>query len=157
MLIVKSNLRVQINDSNAKIESQKLPTIEGNANFMIQLFQNIIGNSLKYKRKHISTDIHITVINQKSSDIIILSDNGIGIKEEHLQEIFSPFKRLHTKHEYEGSGIGLATCKRIVENHNGKIWVTSAIGNGSNFYLEFPHYNPITSINSIDLFKKKVI
>ena len=125
----------QIEDLNAKIINQKLPVIVSHKTPLRQLFQNLIGNSLKYHRNGI-----IPIINIDCSDLgdfweFTISDNGIGIEKEYHEKIFVIFQRLHNKDEYSGTGIGLAICRKIVESLGGKIWVESEINKGSIFHF----------------------
>ncbi|MBP9886036.1 MAG: GHKL domain-containing protein, partial [Leptospiraceae bacterium] len=101
----------------------------------LQVFQNLIGNAIKYHRENTIPKIEISA---KETDFfweIIVSDNGIGINPEYFEKIFVLFQRLHTKEEYSGTGIGLAICKKIIETHQGNIWVESEIGVGSKFHF----------------------
>lgn len=128
----------QIKDTQANINISNLCIINANYSQMIQLFQNIISNSLKYIDKDIQPIIDIKSEKKMNYCLISISDNGIGIKEEYFSKIFEPFKRLHSSDKYSGSGIGLATVKRIVENHNGFIWVESEVQKGTTFKISFP-------------------
>lgn len=131
-----------IKEHNATINSVDLPVVEANYIEIKQLFQNLIGNAIKFRKKDVSP---IIVINARELDDdweFSVSDNGIGIREEYLNKIFLIFQRLHSVEEYPGTGIGLATCKKIVESNNGKIWVTSIPGNGTTFYFTLPKLKP---------------
>lgn len=99
-----------------------------------QLIQNLIANAIKFRETK-PPKIHISVKENGNECIFCVSDNGIGIDPDHQDQIFSIFKRLHTREEYPGTGIGLSICKRIVERHGGQIWVESEQGNGSDFYF----------------------
>jgi PAS domain S-box-containing protein len=129
---VKQNLDVLIHENNAVITSDPLPTVNGDEVQMIQLLQNLIGNSIKYKDEN-APEIHISAYKNESEWLFSVEDNGIGIEPEYRDRIFQIFKRLHGVGEYEGTGIGLAISKRIVERHGGKIWVDSECCNGSKF------------------------
>jgi light-regulated signal transduction histidine kinase (bacteriophytochrome) len=122
-----------INHENGILESEGLPVIFANRTQMIQLFQNLIGNSIKYVPKGAIPSIKITCLQREKDWVISVTDKGIGIQKEYLVKVFDLFNRLHKKSEYSGSGIGLAICKKIVEQHNGKIWAESADGKGSKF------------------------
>jgi len=102
------------------------------------LFQNLIGNALKYRRPEVAPAIHITARRQDDSWLFCVADNGIGIEPAFKEQIFGLFKRLHTSDQYSGTGIGLAICKRIVERNHGRIWVESEAGEGSRFYFTVP-------------------
>ena len=101
------------------------------------LFQNIIGNAIKY-RSHETPKIHISSKKENDHYIISFKDNGIGIDPKHLERIFTIFQRLHRNDEYEGTGIGLAIVENIVHQHGGQIWVESELGKGSTFYFTIP-------------------
>jgi light-regulated signal transduction histidine kinase (bacteriophytochrome) len=105
---------------------------------MIHLFQNLISNSIKYHGEK-NPEIHISADNVNDVYIFAIKDNGIGIDENHLERIFTIFQRLHTREEYEGTGIGLAIVQKIVQKHRGKIWVESRLGKGTTFYFTIPN------------------
>ena len=130
-------LETVILDTGATIEIDPLPTIMGNRTQLIQLFLNLIGNGIKYctSRKPV---VRLTATKREHGWLITVSDNGIGIAEKHFDSIFQVFKRLHTQQEYPGTGIGLAVCRRVVEHHGGKIWVSSVPDAGSTFSFTFP-------------------
>ncbi|MGE0268646.1 MAG: ATP-binding protein [Candidatus Omnitrophota bacterium] len=125
------NLENLITESKTVIHSDPLPTIRANRTYMSQLFQNLIGNAVKYRSQE-NPVINIRVEKDDQFWMFSVQDNGIGIHEEHLEKIFIIFERLHGMNEYEGTGIGLAICKRIVELHGGRIWAESN-GNGTVF------------------------
>jgi light-regulated signal transduction histidine kinase (bacteriophytochrome) len=124
-----------IADADAKINVAHLPVINGYATELKQLFQNLIINSIKFRRKNVAPEINITV--QKMNDYwrFAITDNGIGIDQKYNERIFIIFQRLHNRTEYQGSGIGLSHCRKIVELHHGKIWVESTPHEGSTFYF----------------------
>ena len=110
---------------------------------MRQLFQNLIGNALKFHRPDtppvIQVAAHVTTKNNKPKEYVIeVTDNGVGFDEKYLDRIFAVFQRLHGRDQYEGTGIGLAVCRKIVERHNGTITATSTPGSGSKFIVTFP-------------------
>jgi PAS domain S-box-containing protein len=123
-----------IAENHAQITREELPTIYGDAVLIGQLFQNLIANAIKFKGIK-SPEIGIRVLRNKGEDLFEVRDNGIGIKEEYAEKIFTIFQRLHGNDKYPGTGIGLAICKKIVERHGGQIWLKSQIGEGASFYF----------------------
>ncbi len=134
---VINNIEISITETKTKITHDKLPTITGERYQLTQLLQNLIINAIKFCKDR-SPKIHISAKQQGNSYLFGIHDNGIGIKPEYFENIFTIFRRLHTHEEYQGYGIGLAMCKRIVERHKGKIWVESEIGKGSTFWINLP-------------------
>lgn len=132
-----NNLKVKIEDSQAKISYDSLPTIVGNQSLFIQLFQNLISNGLKFQNDH-PPQIYIKCSRDKDKWLFSVRDNGIGIEPQYLEAIFTMFKRLHTREQYPGTGIGLAICKKVVEHHRGRIWAESQVGVGTTFYFTIP-------------------
>jgi light-regulated signal transduction histidine kinase (bacteriophytochrome) len=131
------NLDVSIRESGASIQADELPTLLADATQMIQLFQNLIGNSIKFRGGK-EPQIHIGVVRLADAWQFSVRDNGIGIESHYFERIFQVFQRLHTRREYAGTGIGLSLCKKIVERHGGRIWVESESGQGSTFYFTIP-------------------
>jgi chemotaxis family two-component system sensor kinase Cph1 len=123
--------------SGATITHDKLPTVTGDETQLGQLLQNLIGNALKYRNSKRPV-IHVGARRDGASWLFWVTDNGIGIDPQYREKIFVIFQRLHTREEYDGTGIGLAVCKKIVERHGGKIWVDSTPGQGSTFYFTVP-------------------
>jgi PAS domain S-box-containing protein len=149
-----SNLEARIGETNASIEFETLPTIESDRVQMIQLFQNIIANSLKFYRKNIPPLVEIkgkliekprgqegSLFIDKECEIRI-EDNGTGFDEKYLSQIFLPFRRLHSRMDYEGTGMGLAICRKIVERHEGTITAESTPNVGSTFIVRLPVKQP---------------
>lgn len=132
------NLRGRIGETDAAITWDTLPTIVADGTQLMQLFQNLIGNAIKFKRPDESPRIHIGVQRQEDAWLFSVQDNGIGIDPQFAERIFVIFQRLHTRDEYPGSGMGLAICKKIVECHRGRIWVESELGKGATFYFTIP-------------------
>ena len=130
---VLADLGAAIDDAKADIQHNPLPVINGYPTEIKQLFQNLIINAVKFRKKDISPQIKISVQKVQNSWQFAFQDNGIGIEKQHREKIFNIFQRLHTRAEYEGSGIGLSHCKKIVELHHGKIWVESTPDEGSTF------------------------
>ncbi|MEL6866285.1 MAG: tetratricopeptide repeat protein [Bacteroidota bacterium] len=138
--ITKANLNHRINSVNGSlhIEADVLPLVQVHQTQLMQLFQNLISNGLKFKG---ANDPVVTVGAMREEERFVFSvhDNGIGISKENLEKVFEMFRRLHSREEYEGTGIGLATCKRIVSTWGGDIWVESTVGQGSTFYFSIPN------------------
>lgn len=129
----------QIMQTGAKIEIQELPSIEVDASQLLRLFQNMIGNALKFRNKDRNPFIKIYAeAGEQDSWDIFVEDNGIGFEQQFAETIFKPFQRLHGRKEYEGTGIGLAICRKIAEQHGGSIRVRSGPGKGSKFILKLP-------------------
>lgn len=120
------------------ISRDALPTVMADRAQMRQVFQNILGNALKFRAEGRVPEIHISASREESQWILRVKDNGIGIDPRQYERIFMLFQRLHGRDKYSGAGIGLAVCKRIVERHGGRIWVESQVGQGSTFYLALP-------------------
>lgn len=138
VFMAKNNLREVIAERNVTVTVDAgLPIIEGNMSLLTQLFQNLIANGIKYNRSE-KPCIDIKIEETEGSYQFQVIDNGIGIKEAYFDQVFEMLTRLHNRTEFEGTGIGLATCKRIVERHRGKIWVTSEYGKGSSFQFYLP-------------------
>jgi light-regulated signal transduction histidine kinase (bacteriophytochrome) len=135
---VQEDLSLVIKESNAKILFEKLPTVMGSSVYLRLLFQNLIGNAIKFTRKDDQPFVFISSEERNSDWLFQVKDNGIGIPSENLEAIFSIFKKLHTTSEYEGTGIGLAHCKKIVALHGGTIWAESEIGKGTVIYFTLP-------------------
>ncbi len=130
-------LDVSIRESGAIVTHDPMPMIAADSSQIAQLFQNLIGNAIKYRNGDIAR-IHISAKENGKDVIFSFSDNGIGIEPQYFTRIFDIFQRLHGKDEYSGTGIGLAICKKIVERHGGKIWVESLPGKGATFYFTIP-------------------
>ena len=127
-------LESSISDAKAVVTKDKLPVIWGDSSQLIQIFQNIIGNGIKYNKSEFPS-VHVTSKEENKHFTILISDNGIGIDSQYYERIFEIFQRLHTYKDYPGTGIGLAICRRIVERHGGEIWIESEMGKGSKFYF----------------------
>lgn len=134
---VLANLRFAIQDSNALVTHDSLPFIYADRGQMIRLFQNLISNAIKFRGNQ-RPIIHIALTEQTNVWQFKISDNGIGIDQENLEGIYTLFRRLHTREQYKGTGIGLAVCRRIVERHGGTIWTESEQGKGSSFLFTLP-------------------
>jgi PAS domain S-box-containing protein len=132
-----SNLEVQIEETGATIKLGALPTMEANPHLIRLLFQNLLSNAIKYRNEE-KPVLRISSREQDENLQITVEDNGIGFEEKYADLIFKPFKRLHGRNEYEGTGMGLAICKKIVERHGGKITAKSTPGKGSTFIIHLP-------------------
>ena len=131
------NLRAAIDESGAVVTHGDLPTVPFDGQQLSQMFLNLIGNAIKYRRNDESPRVHVSAKLTTNEWTFSVSDNGLGFAQAEAERIFTVFKRLHGR-EYEGTGIGLAICKRIVERHHGRIWATSEIGVGSIFHFTVP-------------------
>ena len=135
---VLRDLRPLIKESGAKIEIDPLPPVIGDAAQLSRLFQNLIGNAIKYCVKDVDPEIQITVERINDNWTFAVADNGIGFADENKDRIFEMFQRLHLHDEYSGTGIGLSICRKVVEHHGGRIWAKSSPGKGSVFYFTLP-------------------
>ena len=136
---IQDTLEISINESQAVIHASQLPTVIGNRSQILRLFQNLVSNALKFAKPDEQPRILIRTSSAKCKSVRIeVADNGVGFDQGHAEKIFGVFQRLHAKSDYEGTGIGLATCRKIVQNHGGRIWAESAPGEGSRFFLELP-------------------
>lgn len=131
-----ANLQMQIEQNRATITSDDLPEVSGDSAQLTQLMQNLISNAIKY-RGSAAPEVFVTAERTSSEWRFSVQDNGIGINEDYLNQLFVPFSRLHGR-EISGVGLGLAICRSIVERHGGRIWVASRVGKGSTFMFELP-------------------
>ena len=134
------NLKGTIENNNAVITHNDLPKVTADKSQLTKVFQNLIANAIKFKKENEQPKIHISARKdpQKDQYIFSIQDNGIGMDSQYAERIFTLFQRLHTRDEYQGTGIGLSVTKRIVECHGGRIWVESELGKGSTFYFTLP-------------------
>jgi light-regulated signal transduction histidine kinase (bacteriophytochrome) len=132
-----TNLRATVEASSALVTHDPLPTIEADATQLVQLFQNLIGNAIKFRGTN-APCVHVSAKEQDDAWLFGVEDNGIGIDPQYSERIFMVFQRLHNKAEYPGTGIGLAICKKVIDRHGGRIWVESKSDSGSNFYFTLP-------------------
>ncbi len=135
-----ANLKVIIEENNAFVTHDPLPAIMADPTQIIQLFQNLISNGIKFRREE-PPHVHVSARRKENEWVFSVKDNGIGIAPEFFGRLFQLFQRQYTKSEYPGTGIGLAICKRIVERHGGRIWAESEAGRGSTFYFTIPVRN----------------
>ena len=133
-----TNLRAAIQDSGATVTQDKLPTIPCDEVQLAQLFQNLIGNALKFRKPDVAPAVHVGAAEQGAEWEFTVRDNGIGIEPQYFERIFMVFQRLHDKGEYPGTGIGLAIVKKVVESHGGRIWLQSEPGAGTTFHFTMP-------------------
>jgi PAS domain S-box-containing protein len=133
-----SDLQIATKEHHAVITNDPLPTIYADQEQITKMFQNLIGNAIKFHKPGVAPNIHISAKQDENSWIFSVSDNGIGIDPQYADRIFKIFQRLHTRDEYPGTGIGLAICKRIAEQHGGTIWIESVPGSGSTLYFTIP-------------------
>ncbi len=133
-----TNLQVAVSESGASVELGKLPTVLASRTQLVNLFQNLIGNAIKYRRRGVVPEVKVGAVRAEDMWHFTVADNGIGIAADHGDQVFKIFKRLHGRHEFEGSGLGLSICQRIVEAHGGRIWLDSEPGVGSRFSFTLP-------------------
>ncbi|HCF96184.1 MAG TPA: hypothetical protein DEW46_14080 [Verrucomicrobia bacterium] len=134
-----ANLQISLNETGGIVTHGELPHLYANPVQLVQLFQNLIGNAIKFRGRH-TPRIHVAAQPRQDHWVFSVTDNGIGIPERHKEKIFVIFQRLHSRREYKGTGIGLALCKRIVERHGGTIWLESEEGKGSTFFFTIPKH-----------------
>ncbi len=134
---VRQNLAASIASLQASVSSDRLPTIRANGTQMVQLLQNLVANALKFHGPE-APRIHVSAEKRGAAWQFSVQDNGIGIEPQYADRLFQMFSRLHSSAEYEGTGIGLATVKRIVERHGGTVWFESEPGHGSTFFFTIP-------------------
>lgn len=132
MAQVSDHLKLTIEERRAKVDIPPLPNVNGHGPQLVQLFQNLIGNGIKYNEQPEPT-IKITTERVDERWLFVVEDNGIGIADDKLKAVFEPFQRLWSQDIYEGTGLGLAICRKIVERHGGRIWCDSTVGKGSRF------------------------
>ncbi|MBC7908349.1 MAG: ATPase [Rhodospirillaceae bacterium] len=137
--VASGELAALISETKAIIRVDgPLPVVPGHPQELARLFQNLIGNALKYRSEDRTPEVTVSACREDGFWKVSVADNGIGIDAQFHQRVFNIFQRLHTRERYEGNGIGLAICKKIVEHHGGRIWVNSALGAGSTFHFTLP-------------------
>jgi signal transduction histidine kinase len=132
------NLARAIQESNAQITIGDMPVVKMRESHLSQVFQNLIGNAIKYRKANEQAEIQLSARKVATEWIFSITDNGIGVPPAYKETIFGIFKRLHPNSQYTGTGMGLAICKRIVERYRGRIWVESEPGRGANFFFSIP-------------------
>lgn len=140
-----SSLSMVIKETGAEVARGELPTIRADGARVEQLLQNLLANALKFRREGVKPVIRVSARKREDGEDweFVVEDNGIGIAPEYFEKIFVIFQRLHSRRHYEGTGIGLSICKRIIERHGGRIWVESQPGRGSRFFFTIP-FEPAT-------------
>ena len=134
---VLENLSIRIKEERAYIVREHLPIIMADEGQMVQLLQNLVSNAIKFHGNG-SPVVHISYQDRGSEHLFSVKDNGIGIDSVYQDKVFAPFQRLHSRDEYEGTGMGLAIAKKIVERHGGRIWFESVVGEGTTIYFTIP-------------------
>lgn len=132
-----ANLRGAIDTSGAEVTLERLPSVPGDFQQLVAVFQNLIGNAIKFRRDD-PPKVHVGKDEEREAWVVFVEDRGIGIAEQDQERIFGLFRRLHPEETYPGTGMGLAICRRVVERHGGRIWVTSSPGEGSTFHVRLP-------------------
>ena len=138
LFLVQNSLSVSIKEANCIFTVENMPTISASKTEMMQLFQNLIANSLKFKQLDLDSSIKIFYYDEPLFHYFVVQDNGIGIAEQYQQKVFDIFTRIYTMNEYGGSGIGLSTCKKIIENMGGTIWLESEVNVGTKINFRIP-------------------
>ncbi len=132
------NLGSAIKESGAAITHDSLPVLSADQTQLAQLFQNLVGNAIKFRSPQRPPQIHVSARKDQTHWLFRVEDNGIGFEQQYEDKIFMIFQRLHGRGQYPGTGIGLAICKRIIERHGGKIWAESELDKGTNFFFTIP-------------------
>jgi signal transduction histidine kinase len=130
-----ANLQTAISESSAMVTNGELPAVNADPTQLVQVFQNLVGNAIKFRKKDEPLRVHVSAEREGSEWVISVKDNGIGIDPQYFNRLFTIFQRLHGKQEYPGTGVGLAICQRIVTRHGGRIWLESAPGEGATFHF----------------------
>lgn len=133
-----ANLQASIQETNARVTWDDLPDVVANGSQLVQLFQNLLGNAIKFRRDGVTPEVRIRVRAEPQRWVFSVVDNGIGIVREHHDRVFHIFQRLHGREKYPGTGIGLAICRKIVHHHDGEIWIESQPGEGTSFFFTLP-------------------
>jgi chemotaxis family two-component system sensor kinase Cph1 len=132
------NLALAIEDTSAIVTCDPLPAVRGDAGQLLQLFQNLLGNAIKFHQPGQPPRVHVSARREEDQWTFTVADNGIGVPPQFHERIFEIFQRLHNRKKYPGTGIGLAVCRRVVERHKGRIWLESEAGRGTTFFFTLP-------------------
>jgi light-regulated signal transduction histidine kinase (bacteriophytochrome) len=141
---VLGNLKLAIDECHAVVTFDELPEVIADESQIHQLLQNLISNALKFRSEQ-TPRIHVSASSKEKEWKFCIRDNGIGIDAEYFEQIFEIFQRLHSRRHYDGTGIGLAICRKIIQRHEGRMWVDSAPGQGASFYFTLPNYQELMS------------
>lgn len=141
---VVADLELEFQNANVNFTKDELPVVLMNDELLYQVFANLIGNAIKFRRDEVVPTIHISSRKLEGNTEFSVEDNGIGIDKQYFEEIFVVFQRLHNREAYKGSGVGLSICKKVIEERGGKIWLTSTVGEGATFYFTIPDELPDT-------------
>jgi light-regulated signal transduction histidine kinase (bacteriophytochrome) len=144
---VTDNLKTVIEETGAEIMHDPLPVLNADSIQIMQLFQNLIGNALKFRRGR--PVVRVSAVRKDNEWFFSVKDNGIGLDMKYADSIFNSFQRLHSMKEYPGTGLGLAICKKIVERHGGRIWLDSKPGDGTVFYFTIPVSPPVRAAETV--------
>lgn len=134
------NLQEAVAESKARVVHNDLPTVRADPRQLLQVFQNLLGNAIKYRRPEHTPVIHVSAEKFGGEVVFSVKDNGIGFEPQYAESIFEPFKRLHGQSAYPGTGIGLAICRKIIDAHGGKIWANGTPGRGAVFFFTLPDH-----------------
>ncbi len=132
------NLALAVGEAQGIVTRTSLPEVHGDQAMLTRLFQNLVGNAVKFHHPDRPVRVQVSAVRDEEGWVLRVEDNGIGIEPRHFDQIFAPFKRLHGRGAYEGTGIGLSICRKIAERHGGRIWVESAVGEGTSFLVHLP-------------------
>ncbi len=132
------NLQANISDAGANVHLDGLPEVQADFGQLVRLFQNLVGNGIKYQKAGQVPEVHVGATADGGEVVFSIKDNGIGIEEKYHERIFGLLERLHPKSSFPGTGIGLCACMKIVERHGGRIWLRSELGQGSTFFFSLP-------------------
>lgn len=137
--IAKKNLSTEIAEYSVVVQNDTLPDVLCDEHQMIRVFQNLIGNAIRYRDKQRPLEVKVSVSRKESEWVFSVSDNGVGIEKEQFADIFEIYHKAENNYHPESSGIGLAACQKIINRHNGRIWVESEVGEGSTFFFSLPY------------------